>query len=118
MDITEATANANLTFYGPKGMRVAVVETASLPDPEALEAAADLEREAHRAANREGAEEGAEDGAEDATPLAPSAMAAVEAARAENLRSPALVTPYGDAADPRGGRYPPPGNIGGIRNGA
>ena len=100
VDITEATANANLTFYGPKGMRVAVVETASLPDPEALEAAADLEREAHRAANREGAEEGAEDGAEDATPLAPSAMAAVEAARAENLRSPALVTPYGDAADP------------------
>lgn len=39
VDVTEATANTGLVFYGPKGMRVTVVETSSLPDPAAAPAA-------------------------------------------------------------------------------
>ena len=53
VDVLLATPNAGLVFYGPKGMRVTVVETSKLPDPMLAQAAADRERDSRRAAMAE-----------------------------------------------------------------
>ena len=54
VDIAVATPAAGLVFYGPKGVRVTVVETSSLPDPTLAQAAADRERDRRRRAGEEG----------------------------------------------------------------
>ena len=53
VDVALATPAAGLVFYGPKGVRVTVVETSSLPDPTLAQAAADRERDERRAAMAE-----------------------------------------------------------------
>jgi len=50
VDIAVATPASGLVFYGPKSVRVTVVETSSLPDPTLAQAAADRERDRRRAA--------------------------------------------------------------------
>ena len=90
VDVVAATPNAGLVFFGPKGMRVTVVETESLPDARALDARASAERERNRAsARREAAAAAAEADAEFRTEAdvsrrgaAPSAAAAADAGRA------------------------------------
>lgn len=103
VDVTTATANAGLTFYGPKGMRVTVVETASLPDPEAEYAAA-VEAEAQRKlaglaglVSEEEEEEGAGGSAGAAVELAPSAAAALAAYQESESASP-IASPYKPSA--------------------
>lgn len=81
VDVVDASRDARLVFFGPKGMRVTVVETASLPDARALEMKADAERERRRAA-RTALEEDAEGGAESSSNAAPLAAAAAAAGRA------------------------------------
>ena len=83
VDVVDASRDARLVFFGPKGMRVTVVETASLPDARALEMKADAERERRRAA-RAALEEDAEGGggAESSSNAAPLAAAAAAAGRA------------------------------------
>ena len=64
VDVVAATPNAGLVFFGPKGMRVTVVETESLPDARALDARASAERERNRASARREAAAAAEADAE------------------------------------------------------
>jgi hypothetical protein len=121
VDVTEASATAGLVFYGPKGMRVTVVETSSLPDPAvAVAAAAEAAEEAEEAeeakvARRlagvaamvaEAAAEAAEaaeaaardDGDAEETSsspeIAPSVAAAMAEAAAFSMQSPAQTSPY------------------------
>ncbi len=114
VDVVDASRDARLVFFGPKGMRVTVVETASLPDARALEMKADAERERRRAA-RTALEEDAEGGggaesSSNAAPLAAAAAAAGRAASAamedEMLRVPSssVGVVSGDGfEDPEGG---------------
>jgi hypothetical protein len=114
VDVVDASRDARLVFFGPKGMRVTVVETASLPDARALEMKADAERERRRAA-RAALEEDAEGGggaesSSNAAPLAAAAAAAGRAASAamedEMLRVPSssVGVVSGDGfEDPEGG---------------
>ena len=114
VDVVDASRDARLGFFGPKGMRVTVVETASLPDARALEMKADAERERRRAA-RTALEEDAEGGggaesSSNAAPLAAAAAAAGRAASAamedEMLRVPSssVGVVSGDGfEDPEGG---------------
>ena len=114
VDVVDASRDARLVFFGPKGMRVTVVETASLPDARALEMKADAERERRRAA-RTALEEDAEGGGgaeslSNAAPLAAAAAAAGRAASAamedEMLRVPSssVGVVSGDGfEDPEGG---------------
>ena len=114
VDVVDASRDARLVFFGPKGMRVTVVETASLPDARALEIKADAERERRRAA-RLALEEDAEGGggaesSSNAAPLAAAAAAAGRAASAamedEMLRVPSssVGVVSGDGfEDPEGG---------------
>ena len=59
IDVLEnTTSNAGLVFFGPKGMRVTVVETSSLPSLDSMEQKAVAEKEERKAANvSSGAEE-------------------------------------------------------------
>ena len=68
VDILLATPAAGLVFYGPKGMRVTVVETSKLPDPTLAQAAADRERDSRRAAMAERATTKAAAGVDDPDP--------------------------------------------------
>lgn len=119
VDIALATPAAGLVFYGPKGVRVTVVETSSLPDPTLAQAAADRERDERRAAMAEKAAisrgaggdddgrvrpeeddvgKGAGDDASSSSASA-SAVDAVAEWRAESASSPARMTPYGSDSD-------------------
>jgi nitric-oxide synthase len=84
VDITEATPSASLAFYGPKGLRVRVAETSSLPSGEDIEREVEA-READAAAKRlddlKALVTEEEEDAGGGVALAPSASAAVEAHR-------------------------------------
>ena len=83
VDVVAATPNAGLVFFGPKGMRVTVVETESLPDARVLDARANAERERSRASARREAAAAAEAEADVSRRVAaPSAAAAADAGRA------------------------------------
>ena len=104
VDVTEATPNAGFVFFGPKGMRVTVVETSSLPDALEMDARADAEK-ARRATERVRSRAAAEALEPPDDRAAPSAAAAAEAGRAasaamedEMLRVP----PSGSEEGPSG----------------
>lgn len=114
VDIAVATPAAGLVFYGPKGVRVTVVETSSLPDPTLAQAAADRERDRRCAALAKRATGGAggdddrrvrpeEDdawkgaGVDASSAASASAVDAVAEWRAESASSPARTTPYGNS---------------------
>ena len=83
VDVVAATPDAGLVFFGPKGMRVTVVETESLPDARVLDARASAERERSRASARREAAAAAEADADVSRRVAaPSAAAAADAGRA------------------------------------
>lgn len=83
VDVVAATPDAGLVFFGPKGMRVTVVETESLPDARVLDARASAERERSRASARREAAAASEAEAEVSRRVAaPSAAAAADAGRA------------------------------------
>ena len=83
VDVVAATPDAGLVFFGPKGMRVTVVETESLPDARVLDARASAERERSRASARREAAAAAEAEADVSRRVAaPSAAAAADAGRA------------------------------------
>ena len=83
VDVVAATPDAGLIFFGPKGMRVTVVETESLPDARVLDARASAERERSRAsARREAAADAEADADVSRRVAAPSAAAAADAGRA------------------------------------
>ena len=83
VDVVAATPDAGLVFFGPKGMRVTVVETESLPDARVLDARANAERERSRASARREAAAAAEAEADVSRRVAaPSAAAAADAGRA------------------------------------
>jgi nitric-oxide synthase len=83
VDVVAATPDAGLVFFGPKGMRVTVVETESLPDARVLDARASAERERSRASARREAAAASEAEADVSRRVAaPSAAAAADAGRA------------------------------------
>ena len=102
VDVTEATPNAAFVFFGPKGMRVTVVETGSLPDARELDARAGVDkarRASARLEQRLAAAEARDGGA------APSAAAAAAAGRAASaaMEDEMLRVPEGSPGDERGG---------------
>mgnify|MGYP003950900227 CR=1 FL=1 len=82
VDVVAATPDAGLVFFGPKGMRVTVVETESLPDARVLDARASAERERSRASARREAAAAEADADVSRRVAAPSAAAAADAGRA------------------------------------
>ena len=82
VDVVAATPDAGLVFFGPKGMRVTVVETESLPDARVLDARASAERERSRASARREAAAADADADVSRRVAAPSAAAAADAGRA------------------------------------
>ena len=82
VDVVAATPDAGLVFFGPKGMRVTVVETESLPDARVLDARASAERERSRASARREAADADADADVSRRVAAPSAAAAADAGRA------------------------------------
>ena len=110
VDVVDASRNARLVFFGPKGMRVTVVETASLPDAEALESRANAERERRRAvrpalAGASSDEGGAESVSEKTA--APSAAAAAAAGRAASaaMEDEMLRVPHSNVGVLSGDRF-------------
>ena len=82
VDVVAATPDAGLVFFGPKGMRVTVVETESLPDARVLDARASAERERSRASARREAAAAEAEADVSRRVAAPSAAAAADAGRA------------------------------------
>ena len=61
VDVTDATPNAGLVFFGPKGMRITVVETNGLPSASSITEKETRDKEARRAEARDDLENNADE---------------------------------------------------------